>query len=53
MAAQMTDDADKYAIFLTPEYAQFASTTAIPVRLMTEIPPEANAVVESFMQQNK
>lgn len=53
MAAQMTDDADKYAIFLTPEYAQFASTTAIPVRLMTEIPPEANAVVQSFMQQNK
>lgn len=53
MAAQMTDDADKYAIFLTPQYAQFASTTAIPVRLMTEIPPEANAVVESFMQQNK
>ncbi|NJK77236.1 MAG: alpha/beta hydrolase [Microcoleus sp. SU_5_6] len=53
MAAQMTPEADKYAIFLTPEYAQFASTTEIPVRLVTEIPPEANAVVQSFIQQNK
>lgn len=53
MAAQMTADADKYAIFLTPQYAQFASTTAIPVRLVTELSPEANAVVQTFIQQNK
>jgi predicted dienelactone hydrolase len=53
MAAQMTAEADKYAVFLTPEYAQLASTPEIPVRLVTEIPPEANAVVQSFIQQNK
>lgn len=53
MAAQMTPEADKYAVFLTPEYAQLASTPEIPVRLVTEIPAEANAVVQSFIQQNK
>ncbi len=29
-AAQLTPEADKYAVFLTPEYAHFASTSAIP-----------------------
>ncbi len=53
MAAQMTADADKYAVFLTPDYAQFASTSALPVRLVTEIPPEANAIVETFIKENK
>lgn len=53
MAAQMTADADKYAVFLTPEYAQFVSTNEIPVRLVTQIPPEANVVVQSFIQENK
>ncbi|MGL5065627.1 MAG: alpha/beta hydrolase family protein, partial [Microcoleus sp.] len=53
MAAQMTPEADKYSVFLTSEYAQFASTREIPVRLVTEIPREANAVVQSFIQQNK
>ncbi len=52
-AAQLTAEADKYAVFLTPEYAQFASTSAIPVRLVTEISPEINAVVQTFIQGNK
>ncbi|MEG4624768.1 alpha/beta hydrolase [Microcoleus sp. w1-18aA5] len=52
-AAQLTAEADKYAVFLTPEYAQFASTSAIPVRLVTEISPETNAVVQTFLQGNK
>ncbi|MEW5855879.1 MAG: dienelactone hydrolase, partial [Cyanobacteriota bacterium] len=50
MAAQLTDDAAKYAIFLTPEYAQLASTDAFPIRLVTEIPPQAQAVVDDFLQ---
>ena len=52
-AAQLTPEADKYAVFLTPEYAQFASTNEIPVRLVTEISPEINAVVQTFIQGNK
>ncbi|MEG4943224.1 alpha/beta hydrolase [Microcoleus sp. F4-D5] len=52
-AAQLTAEADKYAVFLTPEYAQFASTPAIPVRMVTEIPPETNAVIQTFIQGNK
>ncbi|MEG4322092.1 MULTISPECIES: alpha/beta hydrolase [unclassified Microcoleus] len=51
-AAQLTAEADKYAIFLTPEYAQFASTNAIPVRLVTGISPETNAIVQTFIQQS-
>ena len=53
MAAQLTPDADQYKVFLTPGYAQFASTSAIPVRLITEIPPEAEAVVQSFIKENE
>jgi predicted dienelactone hydrolase len=53
MAAQMTADAGNYAVFLTPEYAHFASTPEMPVRLVTEIPPEVNAAVQSFLQQNQ
>ncbi|MEG4085715.1 alpha/beta hydrolase [Microcoleus sp. POL10_C6] len=52
-AAQLTAEADKYAVFLTPEYAQFASTSAIPVRLVTEISSETNAVVQTFLKGNK
>jgi predicted dienelactone hydrolase len=47
-AAQMTPEAEKYAIFLTPDYAQFASTQAFPIRLVTEIPPQAMLVVKEF-----
>jgi hypothetical protein len=34
MAAQLTPDANKYNVFLTPEYAQFASTPLFPFRLI-------------------
>jgi predicted dienelactone hydrolase len=52
-AAQLTAEADTYAVFLTPEYAQFASTNAIPVRLVTEITPETNAIMQTFIQGHK
>ena len=51
MAARLTDDAAKYSIFLTPEYAQYASTPAFPIRLVTEIPPEAEAIIKDFLQK--
>ncbi len=51
MAAQLTNDAAKYSIFLTPEYAQYASTPAFPIRLVTKIPPEAEAIIKDFIQQ--
>jgi predicted dienelactone hydrolase len=47
-AAQMTPEAKNYAIFLTPDYAQFASTATFPFRLITQIPPDAIAVVKEF-----
>ncbi|MCA1994877.1 MAG: alpha/beta hydrolase, partial [Coleofasciculus sp. S288] len=50
MAAQLTDEAANYAIFLTSEYAQYASTERFPIRIVTEIPPEAEAIVQSFVQ---
>ncbi len=50
MAAQLTDAATQYAIFLTPDYAQFASTDRFPIRLVTEIPPEAEVIVKEFVQ---
>ncbi|MBD1834100.1 alpha/beta hydrolase [Cyanobacteria bacterium FACHB-472] len=53
MAAQLTDEAANYAIFLTPEYAQLASTDAFPIRLVMEIPPEAQEVVNDFIQNQK
>ncbi|QLE57780.1 alpha/beta hydrolase [Nostoc sp. TCL26-01] len=39
--AQLTPEAQKYAVFLTPEYAQVASTKVFPFRIIREIPPEA------------
>ncbi|MEH2022751.1 alpha/beta hydrolase [Nostoc sp.] len=50
-AAQMTPEAKNYAIFLTPDYAQFASTAAFPFRLITQIPPDARAVVKEFVDK--
>lgn len=50
MAAQLTDEASQYALFLTPDYAQFASTEAFPIRLVTEIPPEAEVILQDFRQ---
>jgi predicted dienelactone hydrolase len=46
MAAQLTPEANKYAVFLTPDYAQFASTQIFPLRLITEIPPEAMELIQ-------
>ncbi|MCC5663611.1 alpha/beta hydrolase [Nostoc sp. CHAB 5784] len=48
-AFQMTPEAKNYAIFLTSDYAQFASTAAFPFRLITQIPPDAMAVVKEFV----
>jgi predicted dienelactone hydrolase len=48
-AAQLTPEAEKYAVFLTPDYAQFASSQAFPIRLVTEIPPQAMFVLKEFM----
>ena len=39
-AAQMTPQREQYKIFLTPEYAQYASTQGFPIRLVTEIPAD-------------
>ncbi|MEI1375946.1 alpha/beta hydrolase [Nostoc sp. UHCC 0926] len=50
-AAQMTPEAKNYAIFLTSDYAQFASTAAFPFRLITQIPPDAMAVVKEFVDK--
>jgi predicted dienelactone hydrolase len=50
MAAQLTNDAAKYSIFLTPKYAQFASTDRFPIRLVTEIPPQAEVILQDFVQ---
>lgn len=50
-AFQMTPEAKNYAIFLTSDYAQFASTAAFPFRLITQIPPDAMAVVKEFVEK--
>lgn len=50
MAAQLTDDADQYTLFLTPDYAQYASTQAFPLRLIREIPPDGEAIIQNFVQ---
>lgn len=48
MAAQLTADAEKYAVFLTSDYAQIASTPSFPFRLVTEIPPDAISMLKQF-----
>ena len=50
MAAQLTDEASNYAFVLTPNYAQYASTERFPIRLVTEIPPNAKAILQQFVQ---
>ncbi|ODG98282.1 dienelactone hydrolase [Nostoc sp. KVJ20] len=50
-AAQMTPEAKNYAVFLTSDYAQFASTPTFPFRLITQIPPNAMAVVKEFVDK--
>lgn len=50
-AAQMTPEAKNYAIFLTSDYAQFASTAAFPFRLIMQIPADAMTVVKEFVDK--
>ncbi len=50
MGAQLTDDAAKYSLFLTPEYAQFASTERLPIGLVTQIPAEAETILKDFVK---
>jgi predicted dienelactone hydrolase len=52
MAAQMTPDAEKYAVFLSLEYAQLASKDGFEFRIVRDLPPEAKAVVDSFIKEN-
>ncbi|WRH66777.1 MAG: hypothetical protein RSE13_25230 [Planktothrix sp. GU0601_MAG3] len=49
-AAQLTPEAQKYQVFLTPEYYQFISTPAFPVRLITDIPPETQVFIEDLLK---
>ncbi|MEA5512714.1 alpha/beta hydrolase [Nodularia sp. UHCC 0506] len=48
MAAQLTPEADQYAVFLTSDYAQLVSTPSFPFRLVTEIPPHAISMVKEL-----
>jgi predicted dienelactone hydrolase len=50
-AAQMTPEAKTYTVFLTSDYAQYASTEAFPIRLVTKIPPDAMLVVKDVVQK--
>ncbi|WP_373524714.1 alpha/beta hydrolase [Nostoc sp.] len=50
-AAQTTPEAKNYAIFLTSDYAQFASTAVFPFRIITQIPPGAVPVVKEFVEK--
>ncbi|MBD2494296.1 alpha/beta hydrolase [Nostoc sp. FACHB-280] len=47
-AAQMTPEAKEYAIFLTPEYARFASTQAFPICLVTQLSPDILAQIQAL-----
>ncbi|MBD2438157.1 alpha/beta hydrolase [Nostoc sp. FACHB-110] len=51
MAAQLTPEAKEYTVFLTPDYAQAASTKEFPFRLVTEIPPDALKVVQDYIDK--
>jgi predicted dienelactone hydrolase len=51
MAAQLTNEADQYAIFLTPEYAEFASTPRLDFRLVRQLPPEIVTEIQRAQQQ--
>ncbi len=50
-AAQLTPEAKNYAVFLTPDYVNYTSTAAFPFRLITQIPPNAMAVVKEFVEK--
>lgn len=50
MAGSLSQEPEAYQVFLTPEYYQLISTDNFPVRLVTEIPPEAQIIINSLMQ---
>ncbi|MFN6539757.1 MAG: alpha/beta hydrolase [Nostoc sp. EkiNYC01] len=50
-AAQLTPEAKNYAVFLTSDYANYTSTRAFPFRLITQIPPNAMAVVKEYIEK--
>jgi predicted dienelactone hydrolase len=50
-AAQLTPEAKNYQVFLTSDYAQYASTTAFPIRLITQIPPDAMNIIYSSLNR--
>ncbi|MDZ8189964.1 MAG: alpha/beta hydrolase [Nostoc sp. ChiSLP02] len=50
-AAQLTKEAKNYSMFLTPDYVNSTSTAAFPFRLITEIPPNAMALVNEFVEK--
>ncbi|AVH66282.1 putative dienelactone hydrolase [Nostoc sp. 'Peltigera membranacea cyanobiont' N6] len=52
-ASQMTPEANKYQVFLTPEYAQYASTQAFPIRLVTDIPADILKKINNAVSNNQ
>ncbi|MHC0068441.1 alpha/beta hydrolase [Nostoc sp. UIC 10890] len=52
-ASQMTPEANKYQLFLTPEYAQYASTQAFPIRLVTDIPADILKEINNAVSNNQ
>lgn len=50
-AAQLTPQASSYQVFLTSDYAQIASTKAFPIRLVTQIPPDAKAIIQEYAEK--
>ncbi|BAZ12378.1 hypothetical protein NIES4071_42090 [Calothrix sp. NIES-4071] len=51
LSAQLTPQAKNYEVFLTADYAQFASTVAWTIRFITQIPPEAMAIARELVQK--
>jgi predicted dienelactone hydrolase len=50
-AAQLTPQAKNYQVFLTSDYAQIASTKAFPIRLVTQIPPDAKTIIKEYAEK--
>ncbi|KST66538.1 alpha/beta hydrolase [Mastigocoleus testarum] len=50
-AFQLTPEAEQYKLFLTSDYAHFASTKAFPFRLITEIPSDAKGIIKNFVEK--
>ncbi len=50
-ASQLTPEAELYKIFLTSDYAHFASTKAFPFRLITEIPSDAKGIINKILDK--